>query len=493
MSADSEWSCDANDAVQITIIQPDPQKPKTLSSFHPQFTYPIFGDDERIFGYKGLIIRLRFAAHNLRPHVHVSYDEKFTAVDDAAPLDVVKTLREFLPEEAFITLPEFEKAVQEEDAKNFVPPGELVHSYSLHGRNYEIWAASLVDPEVQLLLNRFQIMVSFYIEAGTPLTTDDPEWTLDRWTVYFVYEKVEPPTPTASQYSIVGYATTYRWWFYKTNGAEKPTPKDTPFPSPKLVRPRELPSRLRIAQFLIIPSHQGTGHGINLYNTIHSACFNDPTIEELTVEDPNESFDVLRDSADYHILRPEFLKHNLNINPDPWGESSKKTRRVPTSALLPTQLLAEIRKKYKIAPTQFAHIQEMFLLGQIGVKHRRKGGASMSRLLIKKHKAEDPDDRRYYWWRMLTKQRLYKRSRDMLIQLKMSERHHALEETVVNVEEGYEQLLGFFEDREKRLKALQEEDEASSNRDQRTKRKFVVEDDDDDEEEESVAAKRPKA
>ncbi|KAL2872708.1 histone acetyltransferase catalytic subunit HAT1 [Aspergillus lucknowensis] len=493
MPVENEWSCDANDAVQITIVQPDQQKPKTLSSFHPQFTYPIFGDEERIFGYKGLIIRLRFAAHDLRPHVHTSYDEKFNAVDDAAPVDINKTLRRFLPEEAFVTLPEFESAVQKEDVKNFVPPGKLVHSYAIRGRNYEIWAASLADPQVQLLLNRFQIMVSMYIEAGMPLTTDDPEWTLERWMVYFVYEKVEPPTSTASQYSIVGYATTYRWWFYQSDHSEKRTPKDGPFPLPDLVRPGELPSRLRIAQFLIIPPHQGTGHGINLYNTIHTACFNDPTVVELTVEDPNESFDVLRDTADYHILRPEFLKHNLNINPDPWSDPSKKTRRVPTSALLPTKLLTEIRTTYKIAPTQFAHIQEMFLLGQIPVKHRRKGGANMSRLLIKKHRADDPDDRRYYWWRMLTKQRLYKRSRDMLIQLKMTERHSALEETVINVEEGYEQLLGFFNEREERLKALREEDEASASKDQRTKRKFVVDDDDEEDGDETVASKRPKA
>ena len=91
-------SCDANDAVQITIVQPDQQKPKTLSGFHPQFTYPIFGEEERIFGYKGLIIRLRFAAHNLRPHVHVSHDEKFKAVEDAAPVDIPEALKDFLPE-----------------------------------------------------------------------------------------------------------------------------------------------------------------------------------------------------------------------------------------------------------------------------------------------------------------------------------------------------------------------------------------------------------
>jgi histone acetyltransferase 1 len=32
-----------------------------------------------------------------------------------------------------------------------------------------------------------QVLVSLFIEAGTPLETNDPEWTLDRWRVYFVY------------------------------------------------------------------------------------------------------------------------------------------------------------------------------------------------------------------------------------------------------------------------------------------------------------------
>ena len=90
-------SCDANDAVHLTIVQPSEQKPKTISTFHPQFTYPIFGDEERIFGYKGLIIRLRFAAHDLRSHVHISYDDKFKAVDDTVAVDLNATLKPWLP------------------------------------------------------------------------------------------------------------------------------------------------------------------------------------------------------------------------------------------------------------------------------------------------------------------------------------------------------------------------------------------------------------
>jgi histone acetyltransferase 1 len=304
------------------------------------------------------------------------------------------------------------------------------------------------------------------------------------------YEIATPTTPTASAYSFVGYATTYRWWFYKPEGGEH-TVQDGQFPYPEELRFSTLPSRLRIAQFLILPPHQNSGHGSHLYNAIHTAAVEDPTIVELTVEDPNENFDVLRDQSDYRILRPEFVKRQVNLNPNPYPANvgRKRPRRMPTAALIPTQTLAEIRSKYKIAPTQFAHILEMFLLSAIPEKHRNVGGANMARLLIKKHNADDENDRRYYWWRMLVKQRLYKRSRDILVQLDLSDRYAKLDETLVNVEEGYETLLKVFELGEERraLEALQGAEEPTSNgslaspSSSRTKRKYAVVEDDEDE------------
>ncbi|KUM65019.1 hypothetical protein ACN42_g2049 [Penicillium freii] len=164
-----------------------------------------------------------------------------------------------------------------------------------------------------------QVLVSLFIEAGTPLETNDPEWTLDRWRVYFVYilllcwrpwpeantiyryKKVTPPTPTASSYSIVGYATTYRYWYYQRDQSQTPTVKNDAFPPPE-VNISELPARNRIAQFLILPSHHRAGHGTHLYTTIHAACIADPTILELTIEDPNEQFDALRDTAEFTYI-----------------------------------------------------------------------------------------------------------------------------------------------------------------------------------------------
>jgi histone acetyltransferase 1 len=132
----------------------------------------------------------------------------------------------------------------------------------------------------------------------------------------------------------------------------------------------------------------------------------------------------------------------------------------------------------------------MYLLGQIPKSHRLAGGTNLARLLIKKYKAENEEDRRYYWWRMLTKQRLYKKHKELLSELELLDRVEKLDATVQNVEEGYELTLDALEGR--LPDAESDEAEApTGSRDKRVKRKLTVEDDD-DEEDGTEMAKRPK-
>lgn len=70
---------------------------KTVSSFHPKFTYPIFGDEEQIFGYQNLKINLRYNAIDMRPHLSFTYSKKFKAIGDTEPADIEEALRPFLP------------------------------------------------------------------------------------------------------------------------------------------------------------------------------------------------------------------------------------------------------------------------------------------------------------------------------------------------------------------------------------------------------------
>src|SRR5947207_4385493 len=75
-------SADANKAINILLLQRGVDVPKIIASFHPKFTYPIFGEEERIFGYKGLQVNISFACHDLISHVDIKWEKKFTDVGD---------------------------------------------------------------------------------------------------------------------------------------------------------------------------------------------------------------------------------------------------------------------------------------------------------------------------------------------------------------------------------------------------------------------------
>lgn len=64
-----EWAVKANDIMNVTLVTKAEQgPPKTLATFKPTWTYPIVGEEETIYGYKGLKINLRYNASDMRPH-----------------------------------------------------------------------------------------------------------------------------------------------------------------------------------------------------------------------------------------------------------------------------------------------------------------------------------------------------------------------------------------------------------------------------------------
>ena len=88
----------ANDALEVSLVVPGVAGTKTIAKFHPQFTYPVFGDEEQIFGYRDLRINLAFNATDMRPNLNISYGKKFKTVGETEAVDIDAILREFLPE-----------------------------------------------------------------------------------------------------------------------------------------------------------------------------------------------------------------------------------------------------------------------------------------------------------------------------------------------------------------------------------------------------------
>ena len=317
----------------------------------------------------------------------------------------------------------------------------------------------------------------------------DPKWQL---LTSSSYEKLpNPPTPNASEYSFVGYSTSYRFLTYVPKTGTHETLETSKYaihsftlPPPEPIPISALPYRARISQFLILPSHQGHSHGSHLYAAMIKTFIASPTCTEITVEDPSEAFDDLRDYCDYTKLLANGTLDQISLrtNIDSKLTARRIGVRVPTKSLLNVPLLESLRTKNKIAPRQFYRIVEMHLLSKIA-PHARQAGTAR---LTQRGRASDKDDRAFYYWRLLVKQRVYKKNKDVLMQLDHLDRIDKVEQTVGEVIGDYERLMRrMVEKATKGENGVQEGSSSSDGRRERGKRKLVVDDDDDDDEDEA--------
>ncbi|KAK0276476.1 histone acetyltransferase 1 [Friedmanniomyces endolithicus] len=495
------WSTNTNECFTIQLLKGE----TVTASFQPSFTYPIFGEEERVFGYKELSITLSFAAHDLQPRLEIKHGKLFSE-GDVKPTNIKEALAEFLPAHAFSDASR-DKGSEDAAAASFKPPGGRIEGYMTKSRRYEIWCASLTHTAARQILENMEILIPMFIEGGTMLQLGQ-DWSTQRWKLFLLYEVDRKPTPNTSPYSLVGYGTSYRVFTFPdrtsvTEGDQDlsilngesletlfpPTDQTSSNHSSKPGSPLDLPSRERLSQFLILPPFQGEGHGQHLYNTMYAHLTSPTNIREFTVEDPNEAFDDLRDLCDLLYLRanvPEFAA--LRINTDPAVLTPEK---LLPGALIPTDLLVDgaarerIRRTTKIERRQFNRLVEMHTLSFIPASHR-----SRSRL-TRKEKSSNADDRAYWFWRLYAKQRLYVHNRDELVQLERAERGVRLEAVLDGVLEGYAGLLERVEGREgakgMEVEETEEEEEVvegATKPTQRKRKKIVVDEDEDEDGEE---------
>lgn len=317
------------------------------------------------------------------------------------------------------------------------PPGELLKSYSKGTETFEIWKGSLADKAVQQIIKRIQILVPFFIEGGTFIDLEDAEWSLQRWTVFFLFKKSAEVVKGISPYTFMGYSTVYRYYLFRLPATQSvaatvaPT-FELPFSDMNF---SDVPCRSRISQFIILPSSQGAGHGSRLYETMFQHYLADPSTIEITVEDPNEAFDDLRDYNDLAHLRtvPEFkaLKINTSATARPKGP-------IPTNDIISMSTLEAVRQSQKIAPRQFGRLVEMQLLSHLPTYIRQS-------LILETKKGTKEEikskEHEYYLWKLFVKQRLYRHNKQTLMQLERAERIDKLEEAVGSVEADYARLL----------------------------------------------------
>lgn len=436
-----EWLQDANDAFSISLVSPSKSGLSTIATFQPKFTYSIFGEEEKIFGYKDLKIQLRYRANDMRPHLRHTYGKKFKPVGEHEPTDVVDILESggHLPKVAFAKASDFESSSQQL-GNDWTPPGTLHETFQGADGQYEIWKGSLVDPAVKQLNSRIQILVPMLIDGGSYIgsdpESDSPELDYsdaDRWTFFFLYRKQKSTDdPEKSAYTFVGYATVYRFFYFKPPMTPPPSPTDDWELPTGYMDLSLLPCRTRLSQFIILPPFQGKGSGARLYNTVFKHYHSHAQTHEFTVENPNEAFDDLRDTCDLTFLRtmPEFNELRLDTS-----VKIPKTGPLPP-LIVGAQKLEKIRLQAKIAPRQFYRVLEMHLMSQLPLSVR----ATMS-LDDDVPSPTAADKHKEKLWQLIVKQRLYRHNKEILSQIDVFQRIEKLSETLGSVELEYARLL----------------------------------------------------
>ncbi|TEB36251.1 histone acetyltransferase type B catalytic subunit [Coprinellus micaceus] len=428
----ADWASDSNDAVTLSMVRAKEDKEalteeESYEGFHPGFTYPIYGEDEKIYGYKDLVIDLRFASGSLTQYLNVTFSEKLAA---STADDPKTTLSEFIPEDYLTDEAEFLKHV-EEDATAFRPSGKLIHTYtrpspSAKGKGkgsasaqpldansedvieYEVYHTTWDTHGFREYHRKMQLFILLYIEGGSYIQEDEETWEF----VLLFEKRKRRSDPNVVTYHFIGYSSLYPFYHY----------------------PESL--RMRLSQFVILPPYQRAGHGSELYNAIYQYVFSQANIAELTVEDPAEAFEDLRDKNDLLMLlsHEQFLKEAFG-EPESYGggrvggvgkagragrgggqKAQVKGKIVPPSD---KAWLEKWRKGLKIALRQFQRLTEMLILFKMDMSDARVMRA----------------------YRLQVKERLYRFNFEILAQIDKEERHEKLEETFQSVKDDYHRIL----------------------------------------------------
>ena len=347
--------------------------------FHGDFTYPIYGEEEKIYGFSALQMRMCFTPASMRPLIDISFDQqkKNTNVHKDVLLPLLKTCfaapsdegeEPEIPEDGTVWTSKaavFDKWLKED--VDFKPCGEKVFEFENNDSVFEVYRSTFATPRFKQFHRRIQPFVLFMIEGGSFIEEDD-----ERWEMFCIYERGDADQ---IKYRFVGYTTCYSYFLYPDR------------------------IRKRISQFIVLPPYQNRGIGGTVYRFLYLRFRDDPLIVDITVEDPTEGFADMRTRSDLRLL----LKDNA-------FEHGK---------IISTDDIENVRTKYKFSKQQSVLLAELYRLYKLNPKYK---------LEMKEY-------------RVWVKKRIYRKNEEALSGEDSYAVKDKLEQTFQNVLEDYQRIL----------------------------------------------------
>ncbi|KAL2888062.1 histone acetyl transferase HAT1 [Ceratocystis lukuohia] len=469
-----EWSTNSTEATTISLVRISSNSPghglSYVASFNPTYTHQLFGEQEQIFGYKGLRMDIQVLDHCPLTRIATKFDRKFPKRGDVEADDIEDIWREVLNEDAFVSEEAFSNNAKSLEHQS--PAGELCRSQKLSpNSNYEVWHGRLSSPAIYGSFSAIDFLSPLLIDGGSTITESPDLPSNHRWRIFSVYRKDES---TQDKHSLVAYATVYT--LYHFSPAYRPPYTELKQDGSKDSQTEgDEPCTRRIAQFVVLPPFQNQGIGQFLYATIFDYYYNDPSTKRLIVESPSNDFDDLRDVSDLVLLhrREKFNSIKIDTSYNPPKQTSKKGK-TPGAAVKPSfeksrmldmNLLNELQRDLKMPPRQFQRLIEIHLMSQLPPSVR----PTIEPIHIKPTAA---DLHQYRLWSLLVKERLVRQHGDALTELEHEERILRLNETLQNVGLDYARLL----DRVQRVEARAKATESTENTENRKEKRKLGED-----------------
>lgn len=309
----------SNDALEFKLVRHPEDLKDEETTFKPDMSHQVFGENETIFGYRDLKVKLYYTAGRLTTYMSIDYKEKADPdkFEGVEPDDVAKILAEKLQPGFLTNLDTFVASLSKES--KFVPFGELVNSFKTardgeSPSTYEIYQCDTSNLEFLKYHERLQTFILWFIDGSSFIDTDDGNWKF-----FLCFQKYKLDGKTL--YAIAGYATVYQYYAY-----------------PKNIRPR-------ISQVLVLPPFQRQGIGATLLRTIYNHYLGMEEVLDITVEDPSQDFQYLRDYVDCENMMklPSYQPAQLKKG---WSED----------------MATEARSKFKINKRQARRVYEILRL-----------------------------------------------------------------------------------------------------------------------------------
>ena len=292
MSTELELNANENIILEFQLTNGD------IFVCNPEFTHQLF-PDQKLQLVKPLRskISIKISCSNL---LHALSIEGDTSRDT-----------EYLSRRISPAIPNCD-TVLEPFCNNRSPPGRVISSFTKVGEEYLLFNANHRDEGTCELLSRAEKIAMWFIE-----TADSVEFKDDKWEILLLFKR--PLRSTQSEktlYSFVGYMTLYT------------------FNNP-------LGKRARICQALVLPPFKRQGLGFYMMMNAYQLIKTRKDVTELTVEDPCEDFQRLRDVVD--------LEWGLSEGVLSWDKPPPK---------LSTDTIGEAAKLLKITTAQAQFILE---------------------------------------------------------------------------------------------------------------------------------------